>query len=184
MLSRCWSWLVTLLQAWLTELKILYSLALHRVKGDTLKERLDSFYSTQAEGYDAFRKRLLHGREQMVTEVAQRASGGIWVDMGGGTGANLDMMGDEVVMSYAKIYVVDLCAPLMEMARRRCAERGWHNVEVVEGDATTWVPDEGLGAIDVITFSYSLSMIPDWCVLRTYAYKAACPPPPPPPPLG
>eukprot|EP00966_Prymnesium_polylepis_P190190 4407014-Prymnesium_polylepis.2 len=162
-------WLTAVLHSFLTELKILYSLALHRVRGDTLKERLDSFYADQAEGYDSFRKRLLHGREEMISEVAERASGGILVDMGGGTGANLDMLGDEVVMSFAKIYIVDLCAPLMEMAKRRCAERGWHNVEVVEGDATTWVPDEGLGKVDVITFSYSLSMIPDWFVALEHA---------------
>ena len=44
-------------------------------------------------------------------------AGGIWVDMGGGTGANLEMMGDEAVMSFAKVYVVDLCTPLLEVAR-------------------------------------------------------------------
>ena len=86
--------------------------------------------------------------------------------MGGGTAANLEMMGDEAVMSFAKIYVVDLCTPLLEVARRRCEERGWHNVEVVEGDATSWEPHEGPGAVDVLTFSYSLSMIPD-CSLRS-----------------
>ena len=99
-------WIVALLESWLVELKILYSLAVHRVRGETLKERLDSFYASQAEGYDTFRKRLLHGREEMVGEVCERASGGIWVDMGGGTGANLEMMGDEAIMSFAKIYVV------------------------------------------------------------------------------
>lgn len=147
-----------------SDARVIYNLALKPVSGDTHKKRLESFYGHQAGDYDAFRKRLLQGREELMTDVAAQSQGkgGIWVDMGGGTGANLEMMGDEAVMSFAKVYVVDLCGPLLEVARKRCEERGWHNVEVVEGDATTWVPEEGYAQIDVVTFSYSLTMIPDW----------------------
>ena len=108
-----------------------------------------------------------------MTDVAARHAngGGIWVDMGGGTGANLEMMGDEAVMRFAKVYVVDLCGPLLEVARKRCEERGWHNVEVVEADATTWVPKEGYGSVDVLTFSYSLTMIPDWYAAIDHACR-------------
>jgi len=147
---------------WSTELRVLYHIVCHRVRGGSHKERLDSFYGAQADGYDAFRRRLLQGREQLIEAVGSRSQGGIWVDMGGGTGANLEMAGDEVVMSFARIYIVDLCSPLLQKARERCTERGWHHVEIVEADATTWVPDEGLGRVDLVTFSYSLTMIPNW----------------------
>jgi len=120
------------------------------------------FHQAQAAGYDSSRKRLLHGRELMVQEATSRACNGIWVDMGGGTGSNLDMAGDAAVMSFAKVYIVDLCVPLLEVARRRCAERGWHNVECVEADATTWEPPEGPKKVDLLSYSYSLTMIPDW----------------------
>ena len=152
--------------SWISEARVLYNLAVKPVKGESHKARLESFYGHQAGDYDAFRKRLLTGREELMNDVAARAAGkgGIWVDMGGGTGANLEMMGDEAVMSFAKVYVVDLCGPLLDVTRKRCEEHGWHNVEVVEADATTWEPEEGFGQIDVITFSYSLTMIPDWCV--------------------
>ena len=155
--------------SWMSELRVLYNLAVKPVKGDTHKARLESFYGHQAFDYDAFRKRLLTGREELMTDVAARAGGkgGVWVDMGGGTGANLEMMGDEAVMSFAKVYIVDLCGPLLEMARKRCEEHGWHNVEVVEADATTWEPEEGFGQVDLVTFSYSLTMIPDWCAHAT-----------------
>ena len=151
-------------KSWASELRVLVHLAVHPVIGDTHKARLESFYGAQAADYDAFRKRLLQGREQLVTEALTAAGGGggVWVDLGGGTGANLDMAGDEVVMSFAKVYVVDLCGPLLKVARERCAARGWHNVECVEADATTWLPDEGRGKVDLVTFSYSLTMIPDW----------------------
>ena len=48
------------------------------------------------------------------------------------------------------------------MARKRIEENGWKNVEAVEGDATTWVPPEGKECAALVTFTYSLSMIPDW----------------------
>lgn len=149
----------------LSDLRVVYNLikGAFGKGGATHKDRLESFYSAQAGDYDEFRKRLLFGREEMLKDVAaSHGSGGIWVDMGGGTGANLEMMGDEAIMSFAKVYVVDLCGPLLEVARKRCEERGWHNVVLVEDDATTWVPEEGFGQVDVLTFSYSLTMIPDW----------------------
>merc|ERR1719199_2380824 len=107
-----------------SEARVLYNLALKPVTGETHKARLESFYGHQAGDYDAFRKRLLTGREELMHDVAARASGkgGVWVDMGGGTGANLEMMGDEAVMSFAKVYVVDLCGPLLEVARQRCVD--------------------------------------------------------------
>ena len=138
-----------------------------RVRGATHAERLESFYAAQADGYDTFRRRLLHGREQMIRAATFHSArggtnGGIWADLGGGTGANLEMVGEEIVMSFAKIYVVDLCPSLLAVARKRCAERGWHHVECVEADATQWVAEEGEGKLSLVTFSYSLTMVPDW----------------------
>ena len=49
---------------------------------------------------------------------------------------------------------------MLKAARRRIAERGWKNVEAVEADAIQFRPAEELA--DVVTFSYSLTMIPDW----------------------
>lgn len=156
-----------------SDARVLLNLAIapFRHAGASHKERLEAFYQSQAGDYDAFRKRLLQGREELMVDCAARMSGkgGVWVDMGGGTGANLEMMGDEHVMSFAKVYIVDLCGPLLEVARKRCEERGWHNVEVVEADATQWVPDEGYGQVDLVTFSYSLTMIPDWYAAMEHA---------------
>ena len=49
---------------------------------------------------------------------------------------------------------------LLEIAKQRIAAKGWTNVETVEADATTFQPPAG--PVDVVTFSYSLTMIPDW----------------------
>src|SRR6185503_5353922 len=85
--------------------------------------------------------------------------GGTWLDMGGGTGANLDYFGP-AISRLNKIYVLDLSHSLLEVAKKRFAANGWTNAETIEADATTFQPPTG--PVDVVTFSYSLTMIPDW----------------------
>ena len=60
--------------------------------------------------------------------------------------------------SFQRIYIVDLCKSLCEVARKKVRDKGWKNVVVVEGDACTFVPPEGKAQL--ITFSYSLSSAP------------------------
>ena len=77
-------------------------------KGKTHAERLDNFYSGQAKGYDDFRKRLLKGREELWAALANPEvgggvpEGGIWVDFGGGTGANLERLRKKIARSLRK----------------------------------------------------------------------------------
>ena len=140
------------------DLKILYHLVLRPVRGKDHAQRMESFYSGQAEGYDDFRKRLLQGREHVYQTLGQTKPL-VWVDFGGGTGANLEFIGPNI-SEIPKIYVVDLATSLLGIVNQRCSRHGWKNVESVTGDATAWTPPEG--SADVVTFSYSLTMIPDW----------------------
>lgn len=140
------------------DLKILYHLALRPVRGKDHAARMESFYSGQADAYDDFRKRLLHGREELFQKI-DVPEGGVWVDLGGGTGANMEFIA-EAVPRLSKVYVVDLASSLLNVARERFEKRGWTHAEAIEADATQWQPPEG--AADVVTFSYSLTMIPDW----------------------
>ncbi|MEK6235013.1 MAG: class I SAM-dependent methyltransferase, partial [Planctomycetales bacterium] len=144
--------------SFLRDLKILYHLALSPIRGKTHADRLESFYQHQASGYDDFRARLLQGRKEMY-EAIDFPEGGVWVDMGGGTGSNLENLGDRI-KKLSKVYVVDLSGSLLKVAQERAEARGWTNVETVEADATRWKPPEE--SVDVVTFSYSLTMIPDW----------------------
>lgn len=141
-----------------SELKLLYHLTLAPNRGKTHAERLESFYGGQAEGYDGFRKRLLKGREELFRSLAI-PEGGVWLDMGGGTGWNLEQVGERIRQA-GKVYLVDLSTSLLKVARERFAKNGWTNAEAVEADATTYVPPEK--QVDLVTFSYSLTMIPDW----------------------
>ncbi len=142
----------------LSDLRILYHMVLRPVRGKSHAERMENFYSGQADAYDDFRKRLLHGREEVYRRI-ELPSQGIWVDLGGGTGSNLEFIKDRIPQ-LRKAYVVDLATSLLQVARKRFSDNGWQHVEAVEADATTWQPPEGQA--DVVTFSYSLTMIPDW----------------------
>lgn len=153
------------------------------------KARLDGFYQGQADVYDTTRNRLLRGRETMLALCAShlaallKANGVpftassketrqhplIWIDIGGGTGYNIDLMSRYVDLAvFDAIYLVDLCEPLLNVARRRFAEKCFNNVHVICADATDFVipewishnPIDARGSISLITLSYSLSMIP------------------------
>lgn len=64
------------------------------------QDRLNAFYSGQADVYDSTRTALLEGREAMLQLLAahfKAQKGGvtqprIWVDIGGGTGWNIEKM--------------------------------------------------------------------------------------------
>jgi betaine lipid synthase len=72
---------------------------LHTASSDQ-RDSLDRFYSGQADVYDTTRAHLLKGRETMLQLLAshlkaQSVRGNrpkIWVDIGGGTGWNIEKM--------------------------------------------------------------------------------------------
>lgn len=164
------------------------------------QDALESFYKNQAGAYDATRGALLKGREDMLAlaaaQLEHRATMSnksvekrrIWVDVGGGTGFNIEAMGKfvDVPSFFSSVYLVDFSPSLCEVARKRFARLGWNNVKVVCQDARKFrledhepshiqgnapsSPYMGYfsqkrpehGGVDLITMSYSLSMIPDY----------------------
>lgn len=141
----------------LSDARVLLALARGEPQGATHAERLSGFYGPQAEHYDAFRERLLQGRRELLTDLGGRLGAGARVvELGAGTGRNLEFFGERVE-HFERIELVDLCAPLLEQARKRWC--GHENVHPVEADATTYRPRQ---AVDAVYLSYALTMIPDW----------------------
>ena len=97
-------------------------------------ERLQAFYGPQAQQYDAFRERLLHGRRELLQKLDPPA-GGRMVELGAGTGRNLLFLGERLA-ALGQVELVDLCPALLAEARRRTA--ALPNVRVVEVDAVTY----------------------------------------------
>jgi S-adenosylmethionine-diacylgycerolhomoserine-N-methlytransferase len=137
---------------------------LHLLRGQQREgshaERLQQFYAPQAGHYDRFRERLLHGRRELIERLAP-PPGATVVELGGGTGRNLEYFGPRL-LSLARMEVVDLCPALLAQARVRAAR--WPEVvSVVEADACTYRPQwAGTTAVDCVYLSYALTMIPDW----------------------
>lgn len=150
------------------------------------------FYEGQADVYDATRNGLLRGRNTMLSlSVAHlrllRESSPkkrlVWVDIGGGTGLsphtmprfhrsfsrlghNIELMDKYFpISSFDAIYLIDLCEPLLQVARRRFAAKGWNNVTVLRQDASEFsLPEwsdgqDPKGSVGFVTLSYSLSMV-------------------------
>ena len=135
---------------WSSDLQVLKSMIFADVKGSTQQERLESFYVTQADLYDSYRCRMLHGRFPMINAMPAPKDG-VWVDMGGGTGSNLEFFGDKL-NHWGKVVVLDLCPSLVETAQKRVTARGWDSfVSVVLGDACDFdcvgMPAAGMQAI-------------------------------------
>ena len=61
---------------------------------------------------------------------------------------------------FSHVYLVDFSPSLCEIARERVKRMGWSNVSIVCADARKFRPQET--DAEVITMSYSLSMIPDY----------------------
>jgi S-adenosylmethionine-diacylgycerolhomoserine-N-methlytransferase len=124
----------------------------------TLADRLNGFYGPQARDYDRFRARLLHGRQALIDRLPV-SDGAVWIDFGGGTASNLELLGRRL-RRLRRVYVVDLAAALLDLARMRATQAGWSNVTCLEADATS--VDLPAGGAQVALFSYSLTMMPNW----------------------
>lgn len=67
---------------------------------------------------------------------------------------------------FGHVYLVDLSPSLCEVARKRFERLGWKNVTVLCQDARSFtLPEKNFSSrsadgVDLITMSYSLSMIP------------------------
>ena len=150
------------------DMKTISTMWFGKIEGETHQDKLESFYKNQAELYDGYRARMLHGRKPMMERLFvehERKGKVVMVDLGGGTGANIEFMATAIAQGWFKqIVVLDLAPSLCEVARKRAALKWPHVVSVVCGDACD-TQQRGLpaaGTCDIVTISYALVMIPDW----------------------
>jgi S-adenosylmethionine-diacylgycerolhomoserine-N-methlytransferase len=120
-------------------------------------EALAGFYGPQADRYDDFRERLLQGREQLIQSLPVGVGDRI-VELGGGTGRNLEFFGSRL-STFAALEIVDLCQPLLDVAAKRVAAAELTNVAVINEDASTYQP---VAPVDCVYLSYALTMMPRW----------------------
>ncbi|KAF8587138.1 hypothetical protein K439DRAFT_1386281 [Ramaria rubella] len=170
--------LPAVLRALRPQIKFVWHCFLRPIGKSDQKGRLDEFYEGQAEVYDATRNGLLRGRNTMLSLSASHLHTLrelhpdrrlVWVDIGGGTGHNIELMNKYFpISSFDAVYLIDLCEPLLQVARKRFAKKGWENVIVLCQDANEFfLPEwsntrDPAGSVGFVTLSYSLSMIPNF----------------------
>ena len=103
----------------------------------------------KADVYDGTRKILLQGREDMLGLAAAQLkfkvrsetckTKPVWVDIGGGTGYNIEAMQSylDVPTFFSQVYLVDLSPSLLHVARKRFQRLGW-DVKVICQDALSF----------------------------------------------
>lgn len=119
------------------------------------EQRLERFYAGQAGHYDRFRARLLGGRELLIEQLAL-APGSHVIELGAGTGANLEFF-PAARRADCRFTLVDLCEPLLGRAAVRFAD--FPNVQIHHADAAVFRCAQ---PADVVLLSYTLSMMPNW----------------------
>ncbi|ODV97883.1 hypothetical protein PACTADRAFT_377 [Pachysolen tannophilus NRRL Y-2460] len=129
------------------------------------QNNLEMFYKTQANVYDSTREILLNGRERalkLAIAHLKKKKDLVWIDIGGGTGSNIEKMDSFFPISenFTAVYLIDLSPSLCEVAKKRCQTNNWKNVHIICSDASDFKINHACA--DLITFSYSLSMIPTY----------------------
>lgn len=142
------------------DLPVLMALLRGQGKGGNQQDRLARFYGPQAAHYDRFRQKLLPGREALIENLAAcLPAQAHLVEIGAGTGRNLECFPGH--QDFRRVDLVDLCDPLLAVARSRWAGRP--EVHCHLADACTWRPTEASETgVDAVLFSFSLTMIPNW----------------------
>src|SRR5437764_12177288 len=101
----------------LADLRIIYHMVFAKFGGDSHGARLEAFYRHQADAYDDFRRRLLHGRQQMMQALDLPPNGRL-VDMSAGTGSNCENVGYRL-SRLERAFLVDLSPSLLRVLRER-----------------------------------------------------------------
>jgi S-adenosylmethionine-diacylgycerolhomoserine-N-methlytransferase len=140
------------------DLPVLFEIAKPTKKTGNLTNQLDARYQGQSRQYDSFRGRLLYGREQLLDSIIPENFSGHWLDIGGGTGWNIEYALPKLNKN-AQVTLIDLCTPLLNVAEERFQSLNHPGLSIRKDNACTFKLNK---KVDLITFSYSLSMIPDW----------------------
>jgi demethylmenaquinone methyltransferase/2-methoxy-6-polyprenyl-1,4-benzoquinol methylase len=114
-------------------------------------------YRRRAKGYDASGIRALESWRQRAVKLLAVERGDLVVDVGCGTGLNFALL-QEAIGPEGRIIGVDLTDAMLDQARRRIAQHGWKNVELVQSDAAHYVFP---GRVDGVISTFALTFVPD-----------------------
>ena len=138
------------------------------------KTAIQQLYRKRARNYDftanlyyliGFREESY--RKQAIAQLALKP-GDTVVDIGCGTGLNFSHLRN-AVGDNGHIIGVDLTDAMLQQARSRIETKGWHNIELTQGDAAQYhFPSPLHGVFS----SFALTMVPEYESVIANAYDA------------
>jgi S-adenosylmethionine-diacylgycerolhomoserine-N-methlytransferase len=126
--------------------------------GSSHRQTMNNYYRVQSRFYDATRWMFLYGREALIKHADIRPGDRV-LEIGCGTGRNFNAI-QRRLDGTGEVIGVDCSAPMLRTAGDRVRRHGWKNVRLL--DLEYGKEPVTRGRADVVLFSYSLSMIPDW----------------------
>jgi S-adenosylmethionine-diacylgycerolhomoserine-N-methlytransferase len=137
----------------------------------THADRMDRKYRIVRHTYDLTRRWFLFGRDRAL-DLADPSSTGSLLEVGCGTGRNLAILARR--HPGARLFGVDISAQMLASSARRLAGMP---VTLAVADAQELAPGTVAGepSFDVVLFSYSLSMVPDWRAALAGAMSCVAP---------
>ncbi|MCP5080226.1 MAG: class I SAM-dependent methyltransferase [Alphaproteobacteria bacterium] len=126
------------------------------------QHRMDHVYRHMKYIYDATRPLFLAGR-RTVRGLVQAEAGARVLEVGCGTGRNLIVLARR--WPQAQFIGLDISREMISYARERVEQAGLsQRIKLVECELADYTTSTGPepAPFDVVLFSYSLSMIPDW----------------------
>jgi len=126
--------------------------------GSTHREPMTNYYCTPGRVYHGTRWMFLYGRQTLIEQVGIRPGDRV-LEIGCGTGENFENI-QRLLAGSGELIGIDCRPPMLQKARERMRQSGWKNVRLI--DVEYGKETITRGRTDVVLFSYSLSMIPDW----------------------
>jgi len=138
------------------EVKMLYNIYFNQMNTtlESHKDRLDSFYQYQSEYYDTYRQYMLHGRESLIASIPFK-NNSTWLDIGGGTGYSVNLIQDHLD-KFDKVDIIEYSNSMYNVLTKNISHL--KNVNAYCEDIHKYETET---KYDIITFSYSLVMIPN-----------------------
>lgn len=130
-----------------------------------LKE-IKQMYKLHSKFYDITRWIFIWNRYRAIKELDAGRGDSVLI-VGCGTGYGFDKILSRIGDS-GKIIGVDYSEDMLEKARRKVEKNKWKNIELIQADASYYKAKN----IDEVLYSYSISMIPEWCKSLRNSYES------------
>ena len=139
-------------------------------------QKMNRMYRWTRHVYDSTRHYYLLGRDRMLDQIAQQPAGRV-LEVGCGTARNLRVLDDQAPQH--TLYGLDASLAMLATAREKLERAGCtERVALAQGLAEELDPEKQFGVdgpLDVIFFSYVLSMIPSWDAALASALRHLAP---------